>query len=189
MEEGDAGSDDKRGACLAFAGGICRTETGSVPKSILVPGSFLLPRRMRNLTEYFVAVDVNNMLHLYASMLYERRILIVCSKLSTLTACIHGAAAMLYPMFWQHVYIPVLPPHLLDYCCAPMPYLIGIHLSLMEKVRNMALDDVVILNVDTNTLETPFDDLQSLPNDVMLPQQSESRLLPHVNISSKWIMD
>ncbi|NXL56523.1 DEN1A protein, partial [Chordeiles acutipennis] len=121
----------------------------------------------RNLTEYFVAVDVNNMLHLYASMLYERRILICCSKLSTLTACIHGSAAMLYPMFWQHVYIPVLPPHLLDYCCAPMPYLIGIHLSLMEKVRNMALEDVVILNVDTNTLETPFDDLHSLPNDVV----------------------
>ncbi|KAM6985161.1 LOW QUALITY PROTEIN: DENN domain-containing protein 1A [Aplochiton taeniatus] len=121
----------------------------------------------RNLTEYFVAVDVNNMLHLYASMLYERRILICCSKLSTLTACVHGSAAMLYPMYWQHVYIPVLPQHLIDYCCAPMPYLIGVHSSLMEKVRGMALDDVVLLNVDTNTLETPFDDLQSLPNDVV----------------------
>nr|XP_033816552.1 DENN domain-containing protein 1A isoform X4 [Geotrypetes seraphini] len=121
----------------------------------------------RNLTEYFVAVDVNNMLHLYASMLYERRILIFCSKLSTLTACIHGSAAMLYPMYWQHVYIPVLPPHLLDYCCAPMPFLIGVHASLMEKVKTMNLDDVVILNVDTNTLETPFDDLQNLPNDVV----------------------
>lgn len=31
----------------------------------------------------------------------------------------------------------------------------------------MALDDVVVLNVDTNTLETPYDDLQSLPNDVV----------------------
>ncbi|XP_076836911.1 DENN domain-containing protein 1A isoform X2 [Brachyhypopomus gauderio] len=121
----------------------------------------------RNLTEYFVAVDVNNMLHLYASMLYERRVLISSSKLSTLTACVHGTAAMLYPMYWQHVYIPVLPQHLIDYCCAPMPYLIGIHSSLMEKVQGMALDDVVILNVDTNTLETPFDDLQSLPNDVV----------------------
>uniref|UniRef100_A0A672PDU1 DENN domain containing 1A n=1 Tax=Sinocyclocheilus grahami TaxID=75366 RepID=A0A672PDU1_SINGR len=121
----------------------------------------------RNLTEYFVAVDVNNMLHLYASLLYERRILISCSKLSTLTACVHGAAAMLYPMYWQHVYIPVLPQHLIDYCCAPMPYLIGVHSSLMEKVRGVALDDVVLLNVDTNTLETPFDDLQSLPNDVV----------------------
>ncbi|KAG7499581.1 hypothetical protein JOB18_042212 [Solea senegalensis] len=121
----------------------------------------------RNLTEYFVAVDVNNMLHLYASMLHERRILICCSKLSTLTACVHGSAAMLHPMHWQHVYIPVLPQHLLDYCCAPMPYLIGVHSSLMEKVRGMALDDVVVLNVDTNTMETPYDDLQSLPNDVV----------------------
>ncbi|KAG5840783.1 hypothetical protein ANANG_G00192320 [Anguilla anguilla] len=121
----------------------------------------------RNLTEYFVAVDVNNMLHLYASMLYERRIIICCSKLSTLTACVHGSAAMLYPMYWQHVYIPVLPQHLVDYCCAPMPYLIGVHSSLMEKVKGMVLEDVVMLNVDTNTLETPFDDLQSLPNDVV----------------------
>ncbi|XP_069039642.1 DENN domain-containing protein 1A isoform X3 [Lepisosteus oculatus] len=121
----------------------------------------------RNLTEYFVAVDVNNMLHLYASMLYERRIIICCSKLSTLTACVHGSAAMLYPMYWQHVYIPVLPQHLIDYCGAPMPYLIGVHSSLMEKVKCMALEEVVILNVDTNTLETPFDDLQSLPNDVV----------------------
>ncbi|XP_072228519.1 DENN domain-containing protein 1A isoform X2 [Leuresthes tenuis] len=139
-----------------------------------VPDTSELPSipENRNLTEYFVAVDVNNMLHLYASMLYERRILICCSKLSTLTACVHGSAAMLYPMHWQHVYIPVLPQHLLDYCCAPMPYLIGVHSSLMERVRGMALDDVVVLNVDTNTLETPYDDLQSLPNDVVSPLKS-----------------
>ncbi|XP_074402345.1 DENN domain-containing protein 1B isoform X5 [Zonotrichia albicollis] len=40
----------------------------------------------RNLTEYFVAVDVNNMLQLYASMLHERRIIITSSKLSTVSA-------------------------------------------------------------------------------------------------------
>ncbi|XP_074241191.1 DENN domain-containing protein 1B isoform X9 [Saimiri boliviensis] len=121
----------------------------------------------RNLTEYFVAVDVNNMLQLYASMLHERRILITSSKLSTLTACIHGSAALLYPMYWQHIYIPVLPPHLLDYCCAPMPYLIGIHSSLIERVKNKSLEDVVMLNVDTNTLESPFSDLNNLPSDVV----------------------
>ncbi|XP_050621264.1 DENN domain-containing protein 1B isoform X7 [Macaca thibetana thibetana] len=121
----------------------------------------------RNLTEYFVAVDVNNMLQLYASMLHERRIVITSSKLSTLTACIHGSAALLYPMYWQHIYIPVLPPHLLDYCCAPMPYLIGIHSSLIERVKNKSLEDVVMLNVDTNTLESPFSDLNNLPSDVV----------------------
>ncbi|XP_023390533.1 DENN domain-containing protein 1B, partial [Pteropus vampyrus] len=121
----------------------------------------------RNLTEYFVAVDVNNMLHLYASMLHERRIIITSSKLSTLTACVHGSVALLYPMFWQHIYIPVLPPHLLDYCCAPMPYVIGIHSSLTERVKNKSLEDVVMLNVDTNALESPFNDLNNLPSDVV----------------------
>ncbi|KAJ8286423.1 hypothetical protein GJAV_G00039110 [Gymnothorax javanicus] len=141
----------------------------SVHSHFTVPDIRKLPCIPENrcLTEYFVAVDVNNILHLYASMLFERRILITCTKLSTLTSCIHGAAAMLYPMFWQHVYIPVLPQYLIDYCCAPMPYLIGVHTSLMEKVRGMVLEDVVILNVDTNTVETPYDDLQSLPNDTV----------------------
>ncbi|NWI89944.1 DEN1B protein, partial [Pitta sordida] len=127
----------------------------------------------RNLTEYFVAVDVNNMLQLYASMLHERRIIITSSKLSTLTACVHASAALLYPMYWQHIYIPVLPPHLLDYCCAPMPYVIGVHLSLIEKVKNRSLEDVVLLNVDTNTLETPFNDLNNLPGEVVSALKSK----------------
>ncbi|KAJ8782218.1 hypothetical protein J1605_000615 [Eschrichtius robustus] len=156
----------------------------------------------RNLTEYFVAVDANNMLQLFASMLHERRVIVTSGKLSTvrishsppraqrpaaaqrqkrsacayetistypfdLTACLHGSVALLYPMYWQHIYIPVLPPHLLDYCCAPMPYLIGIHSSLIERVKNKSLEDVVMLNVDTNTLESPFNDLSSLPSDVV----------------------
>uniref|UniRef100_A0A8C1WUG6 Si:dkey-76b14.2 n=1 Tax=Cyprinus carpio TaxID=7962 RepID=A0A8C1WUG6_CYPCA len=121
----------------------------------------------RNLTELVVAVDVGNLLQLYASMLFERRILIYCSKLSTLTACIHACNGMMYPMYWQHIFIPVLPPHLLDYCCAPMPYLIGIHSSLAERVRSRALEDVVILNVDTNTLESPYEDLKKIPADVV----------------------
>lgn len=41
--------------------------------------------KQRNLTEYVVAVDVNNMLQLYASMLHERRIIITSSKLSTVS--------------------------------------------------------------------------------------------------------
>ncbi|XP_066472014.1 DENN domain-containing protein 1C [Tiliqua scincoides] len=121
----------------------------------------------RNLTEFVVALDVNNMLQLYASLLHERRILLTTSKLSTLTACVQASSAMLYPMHWQHIYIPVLPPHLLDYCCAPMPYLIGVHTSLMERVQSRALEDVVILNIESNTLESPFQDLENLPSDVV----------------------
>ncbi|XP_057581990.1 DENN domain-containing protein 1B isoform X6 [Hippopotamus amphibius kiboko] len=141
----------------------------SVHSCFIAPDVTGLPTipESRNLTEYFVAVDVNNMLQLFASMLHERRVIVTSSKLSTLTACLHGSVSLLYPMYWQHIYIPVLPPHLLDYCCAPMPYLIGIHSSLIERVKNKSLEDVVMLNVDTNTLESPFNDLSSLPSDVV----------------------
>uniref|UniRef100_A0A452GS22 UDENN domain-containing protein n=1 Tax=Gopherus agassizii TaxID=38772 RepID=A0A452GS22_9SAUR len=145
------------------------TSTPSLPSYFIAPDLGSLPTipESRNLTEFVVAVDVPNMLQLYGSMLYERRILLTSSKLSTLTACVQASSAMLYPMYWQHIYIPTLPPHLLDYCCAPMPYLIGVHSSLMERVRGKALEDVVILNIDTNTLESPFQDLENLPSDVV----------------------
>ncbi|KAJ1146218.1 hypothetical protein NDU88_012498 [Pleurodeles waltl] len=45
----------------------------------------------------------------------------------------------------------------------------------MEKVKSMNLEDVVVLNVDTNTLETPFDDLQSLPTEVVSALKSRLR--------------
>ncbi|KAM6166225.1 DENN domain-containing protein 1B [Erethizon dorsatum] len=157
---------------------ILKDQLSLIPHSYFIaPDITGLPTipESRNLTEYFVAVDVNNMLQLYASMLHERRIVITSSKLSTLTACLHGSAALLYPMYWQHIYIPVLPPHLLDYCCAPMPYLIGIHSSLLERVKNKSLEDVVMLNVDTNTLESPFNDLSNLPIDVVSALKNKLR--------------
>lgn len=36
-----------------------------------------------------------------------------------------------------------------------------------QRVKNKSLEDVVMLNVDTNTLESPFNDLSSLPSDVV----------------------
>ncbi|XP_057187944.1 DENN domain-containing protein 1B isoform X2 [Triplophysa rosa] len=153
--------------------GICgHTRKGEESEGIpyfIAPDPKALPSipESRNLTELVVAVDVGNILQLYASMLFERRILIYCSKLSTLTACVHACNGMLFPMYWQHIFIPVLPPHLLDYCCAPMPYLIGVHSSLAERVKSRALEDVVILNVDTNTLESPYQDLKKIPADVV----------------------
>nr|XP_039322924.1 DENN domain-containing protein 1C isoform X1 [Saimiri boliviensis boliviensis] len=142
----------------------------SKPLSCFVaPDSGRLPSipENRNLTELVVAVTDENIVGLFAALLAERRVLLTASKLSTLTSCVHASCALLYPMRWEHVLIPTLPPHLLDYCCAPMPYLIGVHASLAEKVREKALEDVVVLNVDTNTLETSFNDVQALPPDVV----------------------
>ncbi|XP_053514339.1 DENN domain-containing protein 1C isoform X3 [Artibeus jamaicensis] len=137
----------------------------------VAPDSGRLPSipENRNLTELVVAVTDENIVGLFAALLAERRVLLSASKLSTLTSCVHASCALLYPMRWEHVLIPTLPPHLLDYCCAPMPYLIGVHSSLTERVLEKGLEDVVMIDVDANILETPFDDVQALPPDVGEP--------------------
>jgi hypothetical protein len=35
-------------------------------------------------------------------------------------------------MHWQHIFIPVLPNHLIDYLSAPMPFLIGVPAPIMQ---------------------------------------------------------
>lgn len=67
-----------------------------------------------------------NMITIFANMLNERRILITSKNLCRLSSCVQAANSLIYPMHWQHIFIPVLPNHLLDYLSAPMPFLIGV---------------------------------------------------------------
>ncbi len=90
----------------------------------------------RNLTEYFNAIDATNMIVIFANMLNERRIIMTSKKLSRLSACVQAANSLIYPMHWQHIFIPVLPHHLLDYLSAPMPFLIGVP----NVIMNVSLD-------------------------------------------------
>jgi len=72
------------------------------------------------------------MIIIFASMLFERRIIFTSKKLYRLSACVQSANAVLYPMNWQHIFIPVLPQSLIDYLLAPMPYLIGLPHTLFQ---------------------------------------------------------
>ncbi|XP_033189836.2 uncharacterized protein LOC117156686 isoform X1 [Bombus vancouverensis nearcticus] len=133
------------------------------------PKQFQLPSipENRNLTEYYSAVDAHNMMIIFASMLYERRIIFTSKRLSRLSACVQACNALIYPMIWQHIYIPVLPLSLIDYLLAPMPFLIGVPTPTLQRVRKSDLGEVVILDADINTVESPFQDLESLPQDVV----------------------
>uniref|UniRef100_A0AAR5P9Q0 UDENN domain-containing protein n=1 Tax=Dendroctonus ponderosae TaxID=77166 RepID=A0AAR5P9Q0_DENPD len=134
-----------------------------------VPRPFQLPSipENRNLTEYYNAVDTNNMMIIFASMLYERRIIFTSKQLKRLSACVQSANDIIYPMIWQHIFIPVLPLSLIDYLLAPMPFLIGVPDEVLKKVSRSEIGEVVILDADSNTVETPFDDLNNLPQDVI----------------------
>jgi hypothetical protein len=46
---------------------------------------------------------------LVASLLLERRIILVARDAETVSAAVHAASALLYPFKWQHIYLPLLP--------------------------------------------------------------------------------
>ncbi|XP_034476211.1 DENN domain-containing protein 1A isoform X4 [Drosophila innubila] len=133
------------------------------------PLQFQLPSipENHNLNLYYNFVDSKGMICVFAAMLAERRIIFTSSHLDRLSSCIQAANAFLYPMVWQHVFIPVLPWEFKDVLGAPMPYLIGVPKPVLDTASADELGDVVILNCDTKLFESPFDDVRSLPPEIV----------------------
>ncbi|KFD55568.1 hypothetical protein M513_03620, partial [Trichuris suis] len=132
------------------------------------PDTSELPKIPENryLTEYYNAVSENSMIAVFASMLCERRIIFTGGKVGKLSACVMAANLLIYPMHWQHIFIPVLPAHLCHYLNAPMPYMIGVP-SQKSVMNEVDLSDVVVLDIDANTCRSPFTDVASLPREVV----------------------
>lgn len=61
---------------------------------------------------------------------------------STLSQCCHAVVALLYPFTWQHTYIPVLPPSMLDIVCTPTPFIVGLLSSSLPRLKELPIEEV-----------------------------------------------
>lgn len=61
---------------------------------------------------------------------------------STLSQCIHAAAALLYPFSWAHTYIPVVPERLLATVCCPTPFMVGVQMRFRQEVMESPMEEV-----------------------------------------------
>ena len=50
-----------------------------------------------------------------------------------------------------------------------MPFLCGVPAQLMPRVRQLPLEDVVLLDIDSQLLETPFSDHGLIPKEILQP--------------------
>ncbi|GAB0086854.1 uncharacterized protein DMENIID0001_010510 [Sergentomyia squamirostris] len=120
-----------------------------------------------NLNMYYNFVQPESMIEIFAAMLTERRIIFMSRHPDVLTSCVQSANYFLYPMIWQHLFIPILPLKLKDFLMAPMPYLIGVSEVIWKWIRQDELGDVVIYNCDTKAFNSPFNDVKSLPHELV----------------------
>eukprot|EP01129_Flabellula_baltica_P011066 TRINITY_DN4768_c0_g1_i1.p1 TRINITY_DN4768_c0_g1~~TRINITY_DN4768_c0_g1_i1.p1 ORF type:complete len:700 (-),score=131.40 TRINITY_DN4768_c0_g1_i1:14-2113(-) len=112
----------------------------------------------------FDKMDCFTIVSLFISMLLERRIIFFSNSVSVLTACVHAASTFLHPFQWQHVFIPVLPPSMLDIVCAPMPFILGCLSIYGDTISNMPLEEVIFVDLDAG---------------LMMPHPRDYQLLHH----------
>ncbi|CAB1347397.1 unnamed protein product [Coregonus sp. 'balchen'] len=90
----------------------------------------------------FSCLSLRLLLRVFGSLLLERRVIFTADKLSTLSQCCHAVVALLYPFTWQHTYIPVLPPAMLDIVCTPTPFIVGLLSSSLPQLTELPLEEV-----------------------------------------------
>ncbi|XP_019586000.1 DENN domain-containing protein 2D isoform X1 [Rhinolophus sinicus] len=114
----------------------------------------------RPLDSHLEHVDFSSLLHclsfeqilqIFASAVLERRIIFLAEGLSTLSQCIHAAAALLYPFSWAHTYIPVVPESLLATVCCPTPFMVGVQMRFRQEVMDSPMEEVLLVNLCEGT--------------------------------------
>lgn len=119
----------------------------------------------------FSSLSVRHLSRVFASLLLERRVILIADKLSTLSKCCHAMVALLYPFTWQHTYIPVLPPSMIDIVCSPTPFLIGLLSSSLSRLKELPVEEVLVVDLVNNRFLRQMED-----EDSILPRKLQGAL-------------
>jgi hypothetical protein len=119
-----------------------------------LPGS-----RNVDLYALFRAMSIPNIVILFEYMLAESRIILISSHTSMLHLVSHALLALLYPLKWTGILVPVLPNRLIQTLEAPVPYIVGIEKRYEAELPD---DDFVLVDLDADTIES-FGPPLSLP--------------------------
>lgn len=111
----------------------------------------------------FSSLKTKNILKLLSAVACERRIVFTSSNLHRLSYSVLCLCSILYPFSWQYILIPSLPDTLVHYCCAPMPFIVGLHSSLLPALDTMPVEEFLLVDLDQDKI-TGSDDLFVLPN-------------------------
>lgn len=75
---------------------------------------------------------IQNVLLCFSALLNDQKCLICSRSFNRVTEACRALIALLYPLKYSYVYIPVLPKSVLEVLCSPTPFLVGIHVNFKE---------------------------------------------------------
>jgi hypothetical protein len=81
--------------------------------------------------------SIDHIITIYKLLLHEKKILFIDKYYERLAKVTEGFISLLYPMQWVHTYIPIMSDQMLKYLETFLPFLNGIHDSLMPLVKEI----------------------------------------------------
>lgn len=111
------------------------------------------PRMDFSLEDLFDCLSITHILRLVGFVLLEKKIVLVSSSYSVLLSVGEALKALIHPLVWSHIYVPVLPLALKGYLHCPTPFIFGLHNSYVRASElPRPSDDLVVVNLDRDSL-------------------------------------
>ncbi|KAE9355652.1 hypothetical protein PF008_g3969 [Phytophthora fragariae] len=115
--------------------------SGLTPKATSTSLLAALPRLDHPVRLLFDTLDVSTVLLVFTAALLENRILLVSSYLSVLMKVGESLRSLMHPLFWPHVYLPVLPRRMLQYLECPTPFIFGAEKQALEEAQRQVVEE------------------------------------------------
>ena len=109
----------------------------------------------RTLMPFLRRIGPSHFLRILSAIMCERRIVFVSVDPTRLTNACQACRALLAhgKLAWHHVFVPVVPPHLLPHLAAPFPYICGILNKYMELLKISEMGTFLLVHLDRNELQ------------------------------------
>ena len=131
------------------------------------PISSTVPNTGERVAHLFLQLGIKNVIRLLMAALTEHKILFFSRSFSRLTDSCMALIALMFPLKYSHVFIPILPSSLIEVLATPTPFIIGLH-SLYKKEVSLELHDVIFVDLDGGAINLPENFQISMANEELL---------------------
>ena len=103
----------------------------------------------------FTHLQPSNVIRLFSSVLLERSVLVVANDSGPLFHTLEALRALVFPLTWYHIYLPVLPEAfegMTGQLQAPVTYLMGCTKGVDELMENIKFENCVVADLDDDVV-------------------------------------
>ena len=90
-----------------------------------------------NVSMLFKWFSIDNIITILRLILFEKKILFIDDNYERLSNVIDIFISLIYPFKWMHTYIPIMSEEMINYIETFLPFVNGIHNSLLYLIKNL----------------------------------------------------